>query len=107
MYTKVKLSVSGDGRNDSPGHSAQYLTYTLMNHDNKDIVAMAIVDKREANLKSPNMEKIGLQRALTQLTDAGLTVSELVTDAHVQIAAMMSKCNVIVLVLEPVSKLQY
>lgn len=87
--------VTGDGRNDSPGHSAQYLTYTLLNHETKDVVAMSIVDKREANLKSPNMEKIGLQRALKQLTDAKLTVSELVTDAHPQIAAMMSKYCII------------
>lgn len=81
----------GDGRNDSPGHCSQYMTYTVMNHETKDILAMIVIDKREVGLKSPNMEKEGLRRALHQLKDAGLQVGELVTDAHVQIASMMSK----------------
>lgn len=52
---------------------------------------MSIVDKREAERKSPNMEKIGLERCLQQLRNANLQPKELVTDAHTVIASMMSK----------------
>jgi hypothetical protein len=47
-----------------------------------DIVAISITDKREVVLKSPNMEKLGLIR---QLSDFEVTVSEVATDAHPQI----------------------
>ena len=43
----------GDGRNDSPGHCAQYCTYTLMDCECKSIVSTITVDKRETSLKSP------------------------------------------------------
>ena len=92
MFILFFHCAAGDGRNDSPGHSAQYLTYTVMEHDTGDIVAMAVVDKRGVGLKSPNMEKIGLVRVLTQVSDQGLEVEELVTDAHVQIKSMMGRC---------------
>ena len=75
---------TGDGRNDSPGHSSQYLTYTVMSHDTKNIVAMSVVDKREVELKSPNMEKVGLNKSIR---DCG----EDVTDGHVQIKSLMSE----------------
>lgn len=37
---------------DSPGHSAKYCTYTVMNQADKNILAMGIIDKRECQLKS-------------------------------------------------------
>ena len=48
------------------------------------------VDKRETSLKSVNMEKLALQRSL-QVLSGKLDISELVTDAHVQIAAYLSE----------------
>lgn len=62
-----------------------------MEHESKDIVAMIIVDKREVGLKSTNMEKEGLKRGIFEIQGSGLTISELVTDAHVQIASMISE----------------
>ena len=82
-YTLICLL--GDGRNDSPGHSALYLTYTLLDHLTKSIMAMVIVDKRVVDLKSPNMEQLSLQRGLQELKDAKIHITEIVTDAHVQI----------------------
>jgi len=85
----------GDGRNDSPGHSAQYCSYTLMDCHSGSIVSTVVVDKREVNLKSLNMEKLGLQRSLTLLAGT-VNVTELVTDAHTQIAAFLRKiCHVL------------
>jgi hypothetical protein len=91
MKSVMCMLCAGDGRNDSPGFSAQYCTYTLMDVENCGILALAIVDKRECALKSTNMEKLGLQRAMAELTSKDLVIKELVTDAHPQIRAMMSK----------------
>lgn len=70
-----------------------------MEHDTKDLVAMAIVDKREVGLKSTNMEKEGLLRVLRDVQESGLAIGELVTDAHVQIASVLSKCYIFRVVL--------
>lgn len=40
-----------------------------------------------------NLEKAGFLRCLQEIQDKGLTVSEVVTDAHLQIGAVMSKYN--------------
>ncbi|XP_033115480.1 uncharacterized protein LOC117115683, partial [Anneissia japonica] len=80
-----------DGRNDSPGHSAQYLTYTMMEHNSGDILDQQIVDKREVDLKSPNMEKLGFIRCMESIECNGINIAEIVTDAHVQIAAHMRR----------------
>lgn len=76
---------------DSPGHSAQYCTYTVMENQSKDILASVIIDKRMTNLKSTSMEKEGLSRALGLLKDKGVIVREVVTDASTSIAALLSK----------------
>ena len=53
-------------------------------------VSSVTVDKRETALKSVNMEKVALERSLALLAGQ-VTISELVTDAHVQIAALISE----------------
>ena len=82
---------TGDGRNDSPGHCAQYCTYTVMDYHTCDILDIEIVDKREAELKSTNMEKIAFVRSLEVLEKSDVKVEEIVTDAHPQIKAYISK----------------
>ena len=81
----------GDGRNDSPGHSSQYCTYTLMEHDSNSILSVQVVDKTEVQGKSTNMEKLGAKLGLCHVLDAGVEIAQFVTDAHVQIGALMSK----------------
>lgn len=56
--------LAGDGRNDSPGNSAKFCAYSLMDTNSEHIIHVEIVDKRETQLKSPNMEKLALQRSL-------------------------------------------
>ena len=85
------LFLQGDGRNDSPGFSAQYLTYIMMEHDSKDVIDVKIVDKRETGGKSPLMELEGLKRGLSALEEDGVQVEEMVTDAHPSITKHMSK----------------
>lgn len=82
---------SGDARNDSPGYSAMYSTYTLMDHDTLEILQMSIIDKRHAGGKSPNMELMGLKKTLHSLLDARVQVVEVVTDQHPQIIKYLRK----------------
>ena len=54
------------------------------------IVSSVTVDKLETALKSVNIEKVALERSLALLAGQ-VTISELVTDAQVQIAALSSE----------------
>lgn len=60
-----------------------------MDQCSKKILSMTITDKRETQLKSTNMEKLGLQKCLREVRD--LHVTELTTDAHPQITKFMSE----------------
>ena len=82
--------LAGDGRCDSPGFSAKYCVYSLMDIVTRKVVDVQFVDKRETELKSPRMEKLGQQRALTS-TQKKIKVIELVTDASISISAMLGK----------------
>lgn len=85
-----ELIVGGDGRNDSPGHSSTYCQYTFMDTFSNLIVHQELIDVREADHKSPNMEKIGCQRGLEYLIDK-VIIHGIVTDSHPQITAMLGK----------------
>ncbi|KAL5017769.1 hypothetical protein ScPMuIL_005150 [Solemya velum] len=85
------LVILGDGRMDSPGFSAQYCSYTAMDNSSKKILTVRTVDKRETQLKSTTMEKEGFQRVMKELKDKQVKVTEVVTDAHISIGALMKK----------------
>lgn len=74
------ICLCGDGRNDSPGHSARYCVYTLMEHVTKVVVALEVIDKRETGGNSAVMEREGLRRLLERLMSE-LPLNELCTDA--------------------------
>ena len=38
-----EICLCGDGRNDSPGHSARYCVYTLMEHVTKAVVDLEVI----------------------------------------------------------------
>ena len=88
-----EVVLSGDGRNDSPGHSAQYCTYSLADMNEQAILQMNVVDVREAGGKSNNMERIGFERGMDALLASEITLKEVVTDGHLEIAALMSKLH--------------
>lgn len=86
----MTIFVLGDGRMDSPGHSAQYCSYTMMHNDSKRIVSLITLDKRQTQGKSSNLEKLGFQKSMEELAQKGCSVTEVVTDAHMQISSIMS-----------------
>jgi len=91
------VSVVGDGRNDSPGHSAQYCTYSMVDLETTAVLHLEVVDVREAT-SSQAMEKLGFQRALQYLLHRNLVVKELVTDQNSSILKLMSKWYLVELV---------
>lgn len=75
-----QICLCGDGRNDSPGHSARYCVYSLMEHATHAIVDFEVVDSRETGGNSVTMEREGLRRLLGKMADT-MPFSEMATDA--------------------------
>ncbi len=83
------VQLAGDCRNDSPGHSAKYGTYTLLEQTTKKVIDLQQVQSNEAG-NSNACELLGFRRGMSFLTEThGLTVRSLVTDRHRSIAAFV------------------
>ncbi|CAM4597799.1 unnamed protein product [Leuciscus chuanchicus] len=81
--------VLGDGRMDSPGHCAQYCTYTTLEQESRDIVHIVTIDKHETNRNSVIIEKKCFIRTMDALIQE-IPVTEVVMDAHPQISALLN-----------------
>ena len=82
--------LSGDGRCDSPGKSAKYCTYSMMDIDTGYILHCETVDKREVGLQSPNMKKECFVRSLRFL-QSRISCKEIITDASTSIRREMGE----------------
>ncbi|XP_041944101.1 uncharacterized protein LOC121706417 isoform X2 [Alosa sapidissima] len=89
MRQKDHIVVLGDGRMDSPGHCAQYCTYTTIEQDSRDILHIVTVDKRDTSRNSVIMEKECFIRTMDALLP-NVKIKEVVTDAHPQITALLN-----------------
>ena len=87
------IVLSGDGRCDSPGKSAKYCTYSLMDIDTGYKLHCETVDKREVGLQSPNMEKEAFVRLL-QFLQSRIWCIEIITDASFSIRREMGELTV-------------
>ena len=85
------LILAGDGRCDSPGKSAKFCTYSMMDIDSGVILHAETVDKREVGLKSPNMEKEAFTRSLEFLLPR-IKCTEIITDASISIYSEFKVC---------------
>lgn len=85
--------ISEYGRNDSPGHRAQYCTYTMMDDQSKKIISLITMDKRETGKKSCKIEKTCFMKSRNDLLENHINIEEVVTDTHIQIGAVISKNN--------------
>ncbi|KAH3723948.1 hypothetical protein DPMN_049746 [Dreissena polymorpha] len=63
----------------------------MMEYDSKKILTLRTLDKRSTDRKSTNMEKVGFEQAIQELTDNNIAVEEVVTDAHLGIGSIMKK----------------
>ncbi|XP_064462597.1 uncharacterized protein LOC135373305 [Ornithodoros turicata] len=84
----LPLTLAGDG--DSPGHTALYGTYTLLETAANRIVHFELVKSTEVS-SSNAMEAYGLQKCLAFLEVHDMTVDTLVTDRHSGIKAMLRR----------------
>ena len=73
------LDLLGDRRCNSPGYSAKYETYTLMNSKSGEIVDFNVIHVAQAE-NSAKVELAGLKLLLTSLELRNVTVSSLTTD---------------------------
>ena len=76
----------------SVGHCAQYCTYTTIEQESRDIVHIVSLDKRQTNRNSVILEKECFIRTIDALLPE-IHISEVVTDAHAEISALLSKEN--------------
>ena len=80
VFKDEALLLCGDARMDSPGFSAKYCVYLIMDHYLNIITDVEIVDKREAGGTSTAMEKMGLKGLVERMMEK-LKIKEMVTDA--------------------------
>jgi hypothetical protein len=90
ILSDESVILCGDGRNDSPGHSAKYCMYASMEQHLDLIVDVEVVDKRQTKGISTNMEVFGLKTILERMVGK-IIISEVVTDASAAIIALVRK----------------
>ncbi|CAG2243279.1 unnamed protein product [Mytilus edulis] len=78
------VTLGGDGRADTPGHSAKFGSYTMLDLDEGVVVDIQLLQSNEVK-SSCHMEKEGLQRSVEFFKHHNIKIKTLVTDRHVQI----------------------
>ncbi|XP_065054534.1 uncharacterized protein LOC135683252 [Rhopilema esculentum] len=85
-------TLGGDARMDSPGHTAKYGSYSLMNLESNKIISVNTLQSNEVG-GSYHMELEGLKRCLDEVKAAGINFSTLVTDRHAGVKKYMRECH--------------
>ena len=95
VLTKEQLVLCCDGMNDSPGHSAKYCVYVLMEQFFYVIVDIEVTDKWQTGGVSTNMEVYTLKKLLERIVGK-LLVSEIMTDASTAVMKLVRDMKVII-----------
>ena len=82
------IDLSGDGRCDSPGHNAKYLTYSFIDKSTNKIVAFSLTQVTEAG-NSNRMEKMAFKKVLASFKNQEINPEQITTDCHTQIRKYM------------------
>lgn len=90
LLDRESVTLLGDGRCDSPGYSAKYGTYTLMDEETKKIVDFEVSHVKQTT-SSQAMEKRGFQLCLDRALNSGIPVNVVGTDRHIGIKALMKQ----------------
>ncbi|XP_067299127.1 uncharacterized protein [Pseudorasbora parva] len=90
---REKVIVGGDMRAVSPGHTARFGSYAMMDLETNTVVDIQLVQSNEVG-GSCNMEKEGLKRSLDLLEAHHVTLHCIVTDRHPQTQKYLSDRNV-------------
>ena len=92
-YKDKSPVLCGDEHCDSPGKSAKYCTYSLMESESNKILHIETTDKRKVNLKSPNKEREAFKRSMEYLISRGIKITEVVTDASTAVISTIGTYN--------------
>ena len=85
-----EVVAGGDGRCDSPGHSAKYGTYSIVDTESSKVLDFSLVQVTEVK-NSNGMELEGLKRCLDHLQEENVAIAKLATDRHIQVRAHLKK----------------
>ncbi|XP_052280835.1 uncharacterized protein LOC127878348 [Dreissena polymorpha] len=88
MRTGKSLRLGGDARCCSPGHTAKFGSYTLMDLETNHVLDVQLVQSNEVK-NSNAMELEGLKRGLRNLATNHMKVTDLTTDRHVKVRWFM------------------
>ena len=83
---KERLILTGDGQFDSPGHTAKYCVYTVMDHDSGRIIDFLIAQR---GVVKEELERAACRELLKKLIGKGIDAFSFVTDRHSGIKAMI------------------
>jgi len=92
MSSCEPLHICGDGRSDSPGFSAKYTSYTIM-----DMMTSLIIDQQLVSLadddinSSVAMETEALNKCLDFIISCGLKIHRLATDRHIGVQSLLKQ----------------
>ena len=78
-FTDKAAKLGGDGRCDSPGYSAKYCTYSVMEQESSQILHFHVTNVAETAGNSNLMEKQGLIKVLEKLSTSGVAVESITT----------------------------
>ncbi|XP_039520202.1 uncharacterized protein LOC120474086 [Pimephales promelas] len=85
--------LAGGMRTDSPGNSARYGSYTMMDLRNNKVVDLQLVQS-SAVAGRGHMEMEGLKRSLALLEGRGVTVNTIVTERHPRIQEYLKETRI-------------
>ena len=84
-YDEIKkhgdYSFCGDGRCDSPGHNAKYLTYSFLDKVTNKIFDFSLTQVTEVG-NSNRMEKEGFIKVMSKVKGKGIQPKQMTTDRH-------------------------
>ncbi|XP_067029738.1 uncharacterized protein [Acropora muricata] len=95
MLKKLKdlkdgITIAGDGRHDSMGHSAKYCAYTIFCCTVPMIIHFSLVQRNQAG-SSTAMDFFGFKECMQYLIGYGLFITTFISDRHISIASHMKK----------------
>ncbi|KAM8733556.1 uncharacterized protein AB9X84_025253 [Acanthopagrus schlegelii] len=93
LSQQESVILGGDLRADSPGHSAKFGSYSMMDLRSNTIVDIQLIQSNEVG-GSYHMEKEGLKRSLALLEARGVALDSIVTDRHPQIQKFLREAKV-------------
>ncbi|XDV11168.1 hypothetical protein PO909_000180 [Leuciscus waleckii] len=93
LSTDGSAILGGDMRADSPGHSAKFGSYTMMDLNKNTVIDIQLVQSNEVG-GSLNMEKEGLKRSLAVITESGIKLDCIVSDRLPQIQKFLTDAKI-------------